>query len=178
MPSWPSSPRAGVCSIHKYGVTTRGTNALPRALDFDDIEAVRLLLEYGADPNEAVAGHPSGQPVDTIPALHQAARRWRSADVAALLLDHGATPTALWHGHTAYATARIYGNQGVARFLEKRGYDAPLSETEAILADCAAGNAFQMTDEIMAEIERILPVGWAHGDRYTRQQWVGPEGYC
>jgi hypothetical protein len=23
-----------------------------------------------------------------------------------------------------------------------------------------------------------LPVGWAHGDRYSRAQWEGPEGYC
>lgn len=54
----------------------------------------------------------------------------------------------------------------------------PGTRSAAHLADCAAGSAFRMTDEIMAEIARILPVGWAHGDRYTRQQWIGPEGYC
>lgn len=32
-------------------------------------------------------------------------------------------------------------------------------------------------DELVA-IDRILPIGWAHGDRYSRQQWEGPEGYC
>lgn len=46
------------------------------------------------------------------------------------------------------------------------------------LAECAAASAFAMTDEIMAEIEQILPVGWAHGDRYTRTQWIGVENYC
>lgn len=46
------------------------------------------------------------------------------------------------------------------------------------LADCAAGSSFPMTDEIMTRIEQILPVGWAHGDRYTHNQWVGVEGYC
>lgn len=46
------------------------------------------------------------------------------------------------------------------------------------LAECAAASEFQMSDDIKAEIDRILPVGWAHGDRYTRAQWVGVENYC
>lgn len=32
-------------------------------------------------------------------------------------------------------------------------------------------------DEIKA-VERILPIGWAHGDRYSVAQWYGPEKYC
>ena len=28
------------------------------------------------------------------------------------------------------------------------------------------------------EIEKTLPVGWAHGDRYSDIQWIGPEKYC
>ena len=27
-------------------------------------------------------------------------------------------------------------------------------------------------------IEKILPPGWAYGDRYSEQQWIGPERYC
>jgi len=30
----------------------------------------------------------------------------------------------------------------------------------------------------MARIETVLPIGWAHGDRYSDGQWVGPERYC
>jgi aryl-alcohol dehydrogenase-like predicted oxidoreductase len=30
----------------------------------------------------------------------------------------------------------------------------------------------------MARIEAVLPVGWAHGDRYSEDQWIGPERYC
>jgi len=30
----------------------------------------------------------------------------------------------------------------------------------------------------LAEIESVLPVGWCHGDRYSAEQWVGPEFYC
>lgn len=54
----------------------------------------------------------------------------------------------------------------------------PGTRTAKHLAECAAGSSFKMTSEIMSEIERILPVGWAHGDRYTPAQWIGPERYC
>lgn len=32
-------------------------------------------------------------------------------------------------------------------------------------------------DELKA-IDDALPIGWAHGDRYSVVQWVGPEKYC
>ncbi|MEM7776780.1 MAG: ankyrin repeat domain-containing protein [Pseudomonadota bacterium] len=131
----------GLKLLMKHSVNTRGTNALLRAMDFDDAEAVRLLLAYGADPNETVTGHPSEQPVDRIPALHQAARRWCSAEIADLLLDHNAEPLATWQGHTPFAMATIYGNFEVAQRLSARGYATPLSRTEQTLAQCAQGVA-------------------------------------
>lgn len=54
----------------------------------------------------------------------------------------------------------------------------PGTRTADHLADCAAGSSLEITDEIMARIDEVLPVGWAHGDRYTRDQWMGPESYC
>ncbi|MFD1193100.1 aldo/keto reductase [Seohaeicola saemankumensis] len=54
----------------------------------------------------------------------------------------------------------------------------PGTRKAAHLQDCAAGRAFVMTDEIMAAIEGILPIGWAHGDRYSADQKLGVEGYC
>jgi ankyrin repeat protein len=123
----------------KHGARPDGTNALPRALDFGDATKVRLLLEAGADPNITVADHPSGQPVNTIPALHQAARRGCSEDIAELLLAHGADPDAEWEGHTAYAIALIYGNLPVAAFLDKRGHAQVLTANEQVLAACAKG---------------------------------------
>lgn len=54
----------------------------------------------------------------------------------------------------------------------------PGTRTADHLADCAAGSSIDLSDDMMAEIERILPVGWAHGDRYAATQWNGPEGYC
>lgn len=147
----------GLKLLIKHGVTTRGTNALPRALDFNDQEAVRLLLDHGADPNEAVTGHPSGQAVDTIPALHQAARRWCSGDIAELLLDRGADPHANWEGHAPYATARIFGNDEIAQVLEQRGFASELSRTEETLADCATG---------IAPANRIDPADLTREDKH------------
>lgn len=123
----------------KHGARPDGTNALPRALDFDDIAKVRLLLEAGADPNITEPDHPSGLPMNTIPSLHQAVRRGRSADFIEMLLDFGADALALWNGHTAFALARIHGNRDAADCLQRRGHASPLSVNEQILADCADG---------------------------------------
>lgn len=54
----------------------------------------------------------------------------------------------------------------------------PGTRTAAHLTECVAGSTFAMTDEIMTAIEKALPVGWAHGDRYSPEQWPGVEGYC
>ena len=35
-----------------------------------------------------------------------------------------------------------------------------------------------LDEEALAAIDAILPIGWAHGDRYSVAQWVGPEKYC
>lgn len=54
----------------------------------------------------------------------------------------------------------------------------PGTRSAAHLEECVKGSHFAMTDEIMARIDAVLPVGWAHGDRYSRDQWPGVEGYC
>jgi ankyrin repeat protein len=122
-----------------HGARVNGTNALPRAIDFNDARMVRLLLEHGADPNCSTATHPSGEPVEGVPALHQAARRSASFDIAELLLDRGADPAFVWNGHTAYGFARIYGNRKMAECLAGREAATTLSPNEIILADCADG---------------------------------------
>jgi aryl-alcohol dehydrogenase-like predicted oxidoreductase len=54
----------------------------------------------------------------------------------------------------------------------------PGTRSSAHLTQCADASKFMMSAEIMTQIETVLPVGWAHGDRYTKAQWNGPEGYC
>ncbi len=40
------------------------------------------------------------------------------------------------------------------------------------------GTELDLDAATLARIEEILPVGWAHGDRYNDAQWKGPERYC
>jgi aryl-alcohol dehydrogenase-like predicted oxidoreductase len=48
----------------------------------------------------------------------------------------------------------------------------------AHLEEVAKGGALDLSAEDIARIEAVLPVGWAHGDRYSVGQWAGPERYC
>ena len=68
----------------------------------------------------------------------------------------------------------------IAWCLARGSHLIPIPGTRSAdhLKDCVAGSAFAMTDDIMQAIEQALPVGWAHGDRYTHEQRVGVEGYC
>ena len=78
--------------------------------------------------------------------------------------DHGTTATAL-----ALAWCLARGENIIP---------IPGTRTPDHLAECAAASALTVTPDMMAEIEHVLPVGWAHGDRYSQAQWNGPEGYC
>lgn len=142
-----------------HGARPDGTNALPRALDFEDLEKVRLLLEAGADPNVTEPDHPSGQPMNTIPSLHQAVRRGRSKEFIDLLLTHGADASAIWEGHSAYALARIFGNRSAADLLAERGHGTSLSENEQVLANCADGMELPgqlIVDQLEVEDQQLL----------------------
>ena len=53
----------------------------------------------------------------------------------------------------------------------------PGTRSVAHLEDCLQGAAVDLSSEDLARIEAVLPVGWAHGDRYSDAQWIGPERY-
>ena len=46
------------------------------------------------------------------------------------------------------------------------------------LKQVAEGGALKLSADEMSAIEAALPIGWAHGDRYSAGQWQGPERYC
>lgn len=56
----------------------------------------------------------------------------------------------------------------------------PIPGTRSIahLRELAQGAAMELSAEDLARIDEVLPIGWAHGDRYSIGQWVGPEKYC
>ncbi|TMM51548.1 aldo/keto reductase [Sulfitobacter sabulilitoris] len=54
----------------------------------------------------------------------------------------------------------------------------PGTRTAAHLAEWINADAVALPPEDMAEIERLLPVGFAHGDRYSDTQMQSVERYC
>ncbi|MGB1511125.1 MAG: aldo/keto reductase [Paracoccaceae bacterium] len=87
-----------------------------------------------------------------------------TAKFRALAAEMGTSAAALsiaWLLHQSEHIIAIPGTRSVPHFLEH-----------------CAGARLNLSKEDIAQIESILPVGWAHGDRYSQQQWIGPERYC
>lgn len=54
----------------------------------------------------------------------------------------------------------------------------PGTRSTAHFAELVEGWNLNLTQEQLRRITDILPIGWAHGDRYNADQWIGPERYC
>lgn len=54
----------------------------------------------------------------------------------------------------------------------------PGTRSVAHLNELVQGARLQLSPADLALIDAVLPVGWAHGDRYSVDQWNGPERYC
>ena len=68
----------------------------------------------------------------------------------------------------------------IAWLLHQGDQILPIPGTRSVehLAQAAAAMSVTLTADMLAEIESILPVGWAAGDRYSTAQWIGPERFC
>ena len=132
------------------GAKVAGTNAIGRALDYDRIDGLRLLLAHGS-ANEK--GH----------WLHHAIRRGRSKEhVAALIaagIDDGHADR---RGRSACKLARLFGREDIAALLAPAETEEPLSQAEAFVAACsradeAAARAFLLDDPgLIAGLEESL----------------------
>lgn len=78
--------------------------------------------------------------------------------------DHGESPAAM-----AIAWVLARGPHVIA---------LPGSRSIAHMRENARGAAITVAADRMAEIEAILPPGWAHGARYNEVLSRGPENYC
>ncbi len=82
----------------------------------------------------------------------------------------------------AFAAAKGATPAGLALawVLTRGDYLIPIPGTRSVahLDDDASGAALTLTPEDLAEIDRLLPPGFAHGDRYSVKQWEGAERYC
>ena len=81
------------------------------------------------------------------------------------------------------ALARSWGVKpaplAVAWTLAKAPHIVPIPGTRSAehLEECAAAADFALNAARLAELERVLPPGFAAGERYSDQQWVGIQKY-
>ncbi|AXI47661.1 aldo/keto reductase [Sulfitobacter sp. SK012] len=67
-----------------------------------------------------------------------------------------------------------------AWLLTRGSHVIPIPGTRSVehLQECMSGASLTLSETDLEQIEAVLPVGWAHGDRYSAEQWIGPERYC
>lgn len=68
----------------------------------------------------------------------------------------------------------------IAWLLAKSDHIIPIPGTRSInhFKEIIEGTKILMNNELINDVEKILPIGWAHGERYSSPQWIGPEKYC
>jgi len=68
----------------------------------------------------------------------------------------------------------------IAWLLHQGEHILPIPGTRSTdhLRELAKGADLKLSATDLEEINRQLPVGWAHGDRYSIAQWAAPERYC
>ena len=71
-------------------------------------------------------------------------------------------------------------NLAIAWTMQSGEHIIPIPGTRSCehLLEDAKATEITLTEQDMAEIEAILPAGFAHGDRYSEKQSAGPESYC
>lgn len=140
----------------QYGGRPAGTNAPFRAMDFDNVRAVEMLIDAGWDPNEGVSEHPSGPAAVGLSAFHHAVQRGCGAPMIRLLAARGARLDVRRQGLGAYALARLYGNHDAAEALAELG--APLELPDAVAAlRAGAGpvDVSELPDEIRGLVAEL-----------------------
>ena len=68
----------------------------------------------------------------------------------------------------------------IAWLLAQGDQVLPIPGTRSVvhLKELVKGCYIELTAQMSQEIMELLPIGWAHGDRYSTAQWIGPERYC
>jgi aryl-alcohol dehydrogenase-like predicted oxidoreductase len=68
----------------------------------------------------------------------------------------------------------------IAWLLSRGDHVLPIPGTRSVahFNEYLVGIYAHLSAADLSAIEAVLPVGWTHGDRYSADQWVGPERYC
>ncbi len=121
------------------------TTLLLRKGDWHDTDGIKLLLQYGADPNEMTRWGAS--------ALHHVLKRDNRIENVTLLLDHGANPSLKdSSGRSATAIAAHRGRGDVLRLLQERAIAWDLHAVDRLIAACAIAD-----DAAIREITSLEP---------------------
>ena len=134
------SVETGICTrlLLEAGARIAGSNALYHALDFDNLEVLRLLLAHRGNANEPPMGKPTA---DSGSPLLWAIRRRRSLAHIAALLDAGADPSSRTpDGTSAHTMALRFGLPEVADLLARAGGAVSVTREEEFVAACARGD--------------------------------------
>lgn len=69
---------------------------------------------------------------------------------------------------------------GMAWILRKGEHLIPIPGTRFVdhLEECAAGASLQLSESDWARVDKLMPIGFAHGCRYSDAQLIGVEQYC
>ena len=120
------------------------STALSAPISTGDTEAVRMLLEAGADPNRTLpadlfGGRYSSEP--PWPAAYAAVRSGCVAELVELLLGHGADPEAAGpDGRSPYRLAISQGRADLAAVLRRHGARDDATGAERFLSACLRGD--------------------------------------
>lgn len=108
-------------------------------------------------------------------------RDWRKTNPRFVQPNYGYNVAAI-DGFRAFARSKGWTTAAAAlAWVMARGdhvIPIPGTRTPAHLSEWLGAADITLTPEDMAEIARILPAGFAHGDRYSDSQMVGVERYC
>lgn len=68
----------------------------------------------------------------------------------------------------------------IAWLLHQGKHIIPIPGTRSVdhLKELAGGTELKLSASDLKAIDDQLPIGWAHGDRYSLGQWTGPERFC
>ncbi|MBE9638215.1 aldo/keto reductase [Salipiger mangrovisoli] len=124
----------------------------------------RSLLTDSPIGAEAIAANPFIATNPRFMAPNLSANRAYTARFAALAAEMGLPAAGL----------------AIAWLLTRGDHVIPIPGTRSVahLEELLTGTRAKLSADDLARIDQVLPLGWAHGDRYSEAQRVGPEYFC
>lgn len=173
----PSSLRRAV-AVHPVAAVQSEYSLSTRAPELGLVQACAelgtALVAFSPVGRSLLTDHPlSREVVPGLPFLVNNPRFMEPNLSANLRITEGFRKLAAEMGTNAAALS-------IAWLLHKGEHIIPIPGTRSVdhFRELVAGCDLTLTEADMARIEQVLPLGWAHGDRYNADQWVGPERFC